>query len=69
MTNPTDESRLKELIKTAIVEVLEEQGFVKPRAPKPFGNVSLNSTAKVIAIWVAILATTVLLYQVLLARP
>jgi len=64
MENPTDETRLKELIKTAIVEVLEEQGFVKPRASKPSGNASLNSTAKTIAIWAALLITAVLLYNV-----
>jgi len=69
MENPTDETRLKELIKTAIVEVMEEQGFVKPRSSKPIGSASLNPMAKTIAIWAALLITAVLLYQVLVARP
>jgi hypothetical protein len=64
MTNPEDESRLKELIKTAIVEVLEEQGFVRPPSRKPTGNAFLNSTAKTVAVWVAIVVTAVLVYNV-----
>ena len=63
MTNPTDETRLKGLIKEAIVEVMEEQGFLRPNALNP-GNGFRFGIAKTVAVWVAILVTAVLLYNV-----
>jgi hypothetical protein len=80
MANGTDESRLKEIVKAAIIEVLEErrdllrQAAVSADLTSLFAasanrpNVRMNSTAKAILLWVAILLTAVLLYQIVTLR-
>jgi len=70
MTIPADESRLKELIKTAIVEVLEERrDLFRPGAAGPKASDVQISMAKTIAFWTALLVIAVLLYRVFAAHP
>jgi hypothetical protein len=83
MSNNIDESRLKEIIKTAIVEVLEERRDLVREAnagakQAPEHLLTLTSagtnaptvgpTAKTIIFWVALLMTALLLYQLMVFR-
>ncbi len=53
MTNPPDETRLKELIKSAVIEVLDERHPRKWRA-----------TIRTIAIWALILVAAIDIYNI-----
>ena len=80
MANGTDESRLKEIVKAAVIEVLEERrdllhaavasadptNLLAAGAARP--NVGMSSTAKTILFWALLLLTAVFLYQVLTLR-
>jgi hypothetical protein len=74
MANTPDEAKLKELLKSAVVEVLEERrdlvrkavteaiedmGIVSTRGSQP-----LNRTVKAIVFCIVLLLTAILLYQV-----
>jgi len=74
MANTPDEAKLKELLKSAVVEVLEERrdlvrkavteaiedmGIVSTRGSQP-----LNRTVKTIVFCIILLLTAILLYQV-----
>jgi hypothetical protein len=62
MTITPDEARLKELIKSAVKEALDERQYIKARPP--LGSDGAR-TLRVIALWVLILATAVGLYNLL----
>src|SRR5262245_6973253 len=80
MANGTDESRLKEVVKAAIIEVLEERrdllrGAIASGEPAQLlaagavrPNVGMSSTVKTIIFWVVLLLTAVLLYQIVAIR-
>ena len=67
MENTPDESRLKELVKSAVKEALDEQGDFAHSRPKMFAKVGeqtgQHNTLKVILIWVALLITAVGIYN------
>jgi hypothetical protein len=65
MTITPDESRLKELIKSAIVEAFDER---RDLIAKPAPGLNWASTLKTIVFWVLILATAVNLYNMLEKR-
>ena len=67
MENTPHESRLKELVKSAVKEALDEhRGFAHSR-PQMFAKVGeqtgQQSTVKVILVWVAILVIAVGIYN------
>ena len=86
MSNTGDESRLKEIVKAAIVEVLEERRDLWRNVATESGNTqqaqlvsptlpltasrgpAISSTIKVILLWVVLLMTMVLLYQLAALR-
>jgi hypothetical protein len=59
-----DEVKLKEIVKAAIVEVLEERRDLMQQTVPAGSNPAIGSTAKTILFWVALLLTAVLVYQV-----
>jgi hypothetical protein len=67
MENTPDESRLKELVKSAVKEALDEHGDFAHSRPKMFAKAGeqtgQHNTVKVILIWVAILITAVGIYN------
>jgi hypothetical protein len=66
MPNGIDEGKLKEIVKTAILEVLTEQRDLVRQASiaSAVATGRRGTTAKVILFWVVLLLTAVLLYQV-----
>ena len=69
MENTPDESRLKELVKSAVKEALDEHRDFAHSSPQMFAHVGeqtgQQNTVKVILVWVAILITAVGIYNFL----
>jgi hypothetical protein len=86
MSNTGDESRLKEVVKAAIIEVLEERRDLWRNVATESGNSpqaqllsptltlsasrgpAISSTVKVILLWVVLLMSMVLVYQLATLR-
>jgi len=63
MANTPDETRLKELLKQAVVEVLEERRDLIPQTSSN-AHVISSTAIKNILFWIALLLTAVLLFQI-----
>jgi hypothetical protein len=61
MANTPDEAKLKELVKTAVAEALNERELIKVGREIP--SVHPRSTLKVVLLWVLILVVAVGLYN------